>query len=88
MLQLLRNTSRRIEHEEALSALFDQHDLTSRLAEQQAWMGRLNRFSDGLHQRIHGPSAARHHHQPAGVLVQPVHDSSPGYGAAFTVIRQ
>ena len=52
MLQLLRNTSRRMEHEEALSALFDQHDLTSRLAEQQAWMGRLNRFSDGLHQRI------------------------------------
>lgn len=52
MLQLLRNNSRRVEHEEALSALFDQHDLTTRLAEQQAWMGRLNRFSDSLHQRI------------------------------------
>ncbi|MBB2496265.1 methyl-accepting chemotaxis protein [Aquipseudomonas ullengensis] len=52
MLQLLRTNARRAENEEALSALFNQHDLTTRLPEQQAWMGRLNRFSDGLHQRI------------------------------------
>jgi methyl-accepting chemotaxis protein len=52
MLQLLRKPAQRLRDEEALSALFNQHDLTSRLAESQAWMGRLNRFSDGLHQRI------------------------------------
>ncbi|UUY07591.1 methyl-accepting chemotaxis protein [Pseudomonas sp. J452] len=52
MLQLLRKPTQRARDEEALSALFNQHDLTSRLIESQAWMGRLNRFSDGLHQRI------------------------------------
>ena len=51
MLQLLRKPSRR-EDEEALAALFARHDLTARLPEQQPWMGRLNRFSDSLHQRI------------------------------------
>ena len=52
MLQLLRKPSRRERDEEALTALFTGHDLTTRLPEQQPWMGRLNRFSDGLHQRI------------------------------------
>ena len=52
MLQLLRKPSRRERDEEALNALFTGHDLTTRLPEQQPWMGRLNRFSDGLHQRI------------------------------------
>ena len=52
MLQLLRKPSRRERDEEALAALFTGHDLTTRLPEQQPWMGRLNRFSDGLHQRI------------------------------------
>jgi methyl-accepting chemotaxis protein len=52
MLQLLRQASRREQDEEALTALFTRHDLTARLPEQQPWMGRLNRFSDALHQRI------------------------------------
>nr|WP_220813365.1 methyl-accepting chemotaxis protein [Pseudomonas paralcaligenes] len=52
MLQLLRRPSRRELDEEAFAALFTRHDLTTRLPEHQAWMGRLNRFSDGLHQRI------------------------------------
>ena len=30
---------------------------------------------DHAHQRIHGSAAARHDHQAAGVLVQPVHDA-------------
>ena len=46
MLQLLRKPSRRERDEEALTALFTGHDLTTRLPEQQPWMGRLNRFSD------------------------------------------
>ncbi|MBD9483959.1 methyl-accepting chemotaxis protein [Pseudomonas sp. PDM14] len=52
MLQLLRKPSQRTRDEEALSALFNSHDLTTRLPENQPWMGRLNRFSDSLHQRI------------------------------------
>ncbi len=52
MLQLLRKPTQRARDEEALAALFTRHDLTTRLPESQAWMGHLNRFSDGLHQRI------------------------------------
>lgn len=52
MLQLLRKPTQRNKDEEALSTLFDQHDLTTHLPQGQAWMGRLNSFTDGLHQRI------------------------------------
>jgi methyl-accepting chemotaxis protein len=36
----------------ALDALFNGHDLTTRLNEHYRWMSRLNTFSAGLHQRI------------------------------------
>ena len=52
MLQLLRNSARHEQDEEALAALFCRNDLTTRLPERQVWMGRLNLFSAGLHQRI------------------------------------
>lgn len=52
MLQLLCKPFRREQDELALSALLSRHDLTVRLPEDQPWMGSLNRFSDGLHQRI------------------------------------
>jgi len=52
MLQLLRSTARKATDDTALDALFDGHDLTTRLAENYRWMTRLNGFSSGLHQRI------------------------------------
>jgi methyl-accepting chemotaxis protein len=52
MLQLLRSTTRKNTDEAALDALFNQHDLTTRLSENYRWMSRLNDFSAGLHQRI------------------------------------
>ena len=52
MLQLLRKPARKAQDEAALDALFQQHDLTTRLPEDYQWMARLNDFSAGLQQRI------------------------------------
>ena len=52
MLQLLRSTPRKNTDDIALDALFNQHDLTTRLSDNYRWMSRLNDFSAGLHQRI------------------------------------
>ncbi len=52
MLQLLRKPARKAQDEAALDALFQQHDLTTRLPEDYQWMVRLNDFSAGLQQRI------------------------------------
>ncbi|WP_277374599.1 methyl-accepting chemotaxis protein [Pseudomonas sp. AA-38] len=52
MMQLLRKPTRKAQNEAALEALFQEHDLTIRLPEQQQWMTRLNLFSAGLQQRI------------------------------------
>jgi methyl-accepting chemotaxis protein len=46
-----RKAARRAE-EEALTALFMEHDLTIRLPQNQHWMERLNQFSESLHERI------------------------------------
>ena len=52
MLQLLRKPARKAQDEAALDALFQQHDLTTRLPDHYQWMTRLNDFSAGLQQRI------------------------------------
>ncbi|HBX54700.1 MAG TPA: methyl-accepting chemotaxis protein [Pseudomonas sp.] len=52
MLQLLRNPARKAMDEDALDALFNHHDLTTRLPDSYRWMSRLNDFSAGLQQRI------------------------------------
>jgi methyl-accepting chemotaxis protein len=52
MLQLLRKPNRQAQDEAALDALFQDHDLTTRLPEHRQWMARLNGFSAGLQQRI------------------------------------
>ncbi|MNO63635.1 Methyl-accepting chemotaxis protein 4 [compost metagenome] len=57
MLQLLRHPARRADDHQ-FDALFDEHDLTTHLPERQPLLGRLNRFTDALHQRIRGSLGA------------------------------
>ncbi|ATH82420.1 chemotaxis protein [Ectopseudomonas mendocina] len=52
MLQMLRKPARKAQDEAALEALFNDHDLTTRLPEHYQWMARLNDFSAALQQRI------------------------------------
>ncbi|ARS48773.1 methyl-accepting chemotaxis protein [Ectopseudomonas hydrolytica] len=52
MLQMLRKPARKAQDEAALEALFNDHDLTTRLPEHYQWMARLNDFSATLQQRI------------------------------------
>jgi methyl-accepting chemotaxis protein len=52
MLQLLRKPTRKAQDEATLDALFQQHDLTTRLPADYQWMVRLNDFSASLQQRI------------------------------------
>ncbi|MDF3937203.1 methyl-accepting chemotaxis protein [Pseudomonas citronellolis] len=58
MLQLLRQPARQAAEEQGLRALLEDHDLSTRLPERQPLLARLNRFSDGLQQRIGGSLAA------------------------------
>lgn len=52
MLQLLRPRSDRLREEEALTALFDAHDLSMQLSSENDWMRRLGGFTNVLHGRI------------------------------------
>jgi hypothetical protein len=47
-------------------------------------------FARGNHadQRVHGRPISRHHHQAAGVLVQPVHDASARHQSCTGIAPQ